>query len=79
MNLNVTTLRSWSAVVTDTLYGLLAIAIFSILIPELAERGALSRLEVLGLGFLFAVLAGSHIVTAALNATALARKNRVAH
>lgn len=79
MNLNVTTMRSWSAVVTDTLYGLLAIAIFTILIPELAQRGALDRLEVFGLGVLFAVLTGAHLATAALNATALVRKNRAAH
>lgn len=79
MNLNVTTLRSWSAVITDTLYGLLAGAIFLILIPKLVERDALSQPEAIVLAILFAILAGSHVGTAVLNVVALTKKNRVAH
>lgn len=79
VKLNITTLRDWSAVVTDTLYGLLAGAIFVILIPELSERAALTLTEHAVLSVLFAILAGSHLGTALLNAFRLIQREQAAH
>lgn len=76
VKLNLTTMRSWSAVVTDALYGVLAAAIFAALIPALVERGALDRVESLLIGVLFAVLTGCHLGTAAINALWMIQKNR---